>query len=147
MKNHFTNFTKGEMKPMRKFLSVTNVVVLAFALSGAVVASQKSEAHKASGQVEAKHTMKAKARTARGEISAVNTSAETLTLMEEGQAVTFAYNSQTKFTEAGRTVHPSAIKSGMTATVKYTEREGKKIAHEVSVRSGKQAAAHPAKKS
>jgi hypothetical protein len=126
MKNHFR---KGEMKIMRKFLSITNVVVLAFALSGAAVASQTSAAHKVPARTEAKHTMKANMRTARGEISAVNPSAETLTLMERGKAVTFAYNNQTRFTESGRRVQPSVIKSGMMATVKYTEREGKNWTH------------------
>ncbi|MCS6805359.1 MAG: hypothetical protein RMM98_01205 [Acidobacteriota bacterium] len=126
---------------MRTFLSLGNIVVLAFALSGAVMASQKSEAHKAPGQVEAKHATKANMRTVRGEITAVNTNAETLTLMERGKAITFAYNNHTEFTEAGRRVEPSAIKSGMKATVKYTEREGKNWAHSVDLRPAQRASA------
>ncbi|MCS6816341.1 MAG: hypothetical protein NZ746_03055 [Blastocatellia bacterium] len=124
---------------MRKLLVLANVVALAFVLSGAVGASQK----KAPGRTEAQHPTQAKVRTARGEISTVDLNARTLTLMERGKAITIAYDDQTKFTESGRPVQPSAIKSGMMATVRYAEQGGRNIAHEVHLRP----AAHPAKKS
>jgi len=134
---------KGETQPMKRFLPITSLLVMALALSGVSFAQQKHEAKKATPRkTEATHMAKQKMRTAKGEISAVNASAQTLTLMERGKAVTFAYHDKTAITESGHTVQPSAMTSGTKATVKYTEQDGKNWASSILLHP-----ARPAKQS
>ncbi|MBI3951149.1 MAG: hypothetical protein HY314_11930 [Acidobacteria bacterium] len=119
---------------MKKFLTIISVVIMAFALSGAAWAQKRSEAKKATpAKTEAKQTKKEKMKTAKGEVSAVDVSASTLTLMEKGKAVAFTFDDKTKITEAGRAVQPSAITTGTKATVTYTERDGKNWAHSIAL--------------
>ena len=122
---------------MKKFFAIASILITAFALSGTVLAQQKPAAKKAPP------TKVPQAKIAKGEVSAVDTSARTLTLMERGKAVTFAYDETTKITEDGRTVEPSAITTGAKATVKYTEKDGKNLATSISLTP---AAARPKKK-
>lgn len=116
---------------MKKFLAMVSLLAVAFALSGAALA-QKKEATKTS------HA--AKSKTASGEVSAVDTSGQTLTITtKDGKAITFSFDSQTKITKSGRAAQASDIESGMRATVKYTEKDGQNWASSISLRPAKKA--------
>lgn len=132
---------------MKKFVAITSVLVLAFAVSSVVLAQKTQPTKKATtAKTTAQHMANPKMRTAKGEVSAVDVNASSLTLTVKKNPMAFSFDNQTKITESGRTVQPSAITSGMRATVKYMERDGKNYANSISLHPARGAKQSTSKK-
>lgn len=129
---------------MKKLLSITSSFIIALALSGVVLAKQTASMSTKKHNTQAVRSSLTKAK---GRVEAVNLSARTLTLMEDGKSVTFHFDENTKITEAGKTIQPAAITSGLNATVNYTERDGRKMASAIHLRPAKATKPHKATKS
>jgi hypothetical protein len=113
---------KKEADIMRNKLSMVAALGLALSLPAVSFGGQQS-AEGAGNPSKASH--KTNHKVAKGEVSAVDLSAKTLTLMEGQKSLTFNFDDKTLIKQAHQTVQPSAITSGMQATVKYTEKDGK----------------------
>jgi hypothetical protein len=68
-----------------------------------------------------------------GQIQGVDPSAQTLTLVNDGEEVMLAFDERTAILESGRPVQPASITSGTPAMVKYTQRGGKKWARRIEL--------------
>jgi hypothetical protein len=68
-----------------------------------------------------------------GEIQTVDPGSRTFTLRNEGEEVMLAFDERTSILESGRPVQPASITSGTPATVKYTQRGGKKWARRIEL--------------
>ena len=81
--------------------------------------------------------------TDKGEISAVDTSSHTFTIMEGKKSFSMSYDDKTQFVESGHVVQPSAMVKGEKAKVQFVEHEpGKPCATKVDLHP-----VHNAKKS
>jgi hypothetical protein len=68
-----------------------------------------------------------------GQIQTVDPGAQTLTLVNDGGEVMLAFDERTSILESGRPVKPASITSGTPATVKYTQRGGRKWARRIEL--------------
>jgi hypothetical protein len=117
-----------------KLVRILSVILIAFALSSLVVyrlrlssTLRRSRQHQsASGLVE-------ETRIIEGEIQTVDPGSRTFTLRNEGEEVMLAFDERTSILESGRPVQPASITSGTPATVKYTQRGGKKWARRIEL--------------
>jgi len=113
---------------MRK-LSIS-ALILCLILGTAVVAMAKTTTHMAKGTV-----------------SSVDPTANSLTVKVKTGDETFMVSTTTKITEAGKTIPLADVKTGDSAQVWYTENAGKNDASKVVVHAPKAKTTKPAAKS
>jgi hypothetical protein len=68
-----------------------------------------------------------------GQIQTVDEGAQTFTLVNDNEEVKLAFDERTSILESGKPVKPASITSGKPATVKYTQRGGRKWARKVEL--------------
>lgn len=119
---------------MSKLVRILSVILIAFAVSSLVVYRVRLSstlrppryAASTSGLVE-------ETRIIEGEIQTFDPSSRTFTLVNEGQEVMLAFDERTSIIESGRPVQPASIPAGTPATVKYSQRGGKKWARRIEL--------------
>jgi hypothetical protein len=72
-------------------------------------------------------------KTVEGQIQTVDPGAQTFTLVNDNEEVKLAFDERTAILESGKPVKPASLTSGKPATVKYTQRGGRKWARKVEL--------------
>jgi hypothetical protein len=68
-----------------------------------------------------------------GQIQTVDAGAHTFVLLNDGEEVMLAFDERTSILESGKPVQPASMTSGTPATVKYTQRGGRKWARKIEL--------------
>ena len=119
---------------MSYLVRVLSVILLAFALSSLLVFRLRlARTLRPSIENQPANRLIEETRTIEGEIQSVDPDSKTLTLMSEGEEVTLGFDERTSITESDRPVQPSSIVSGASASVKYAQRGGKKLARRIEL--------------
>ena len=119
---------------MSKLVRILSVILIAFALSSLLVyrlrlnSSLRPQRQRQSVPIPLEET-----KTVEGAIQAVDPDAKTLTLINEEEEVLMAFDERTAILESGKPVQPASITSGTPATVKYTQKGGKKWARRIEL--------------
>ena len=119
---------------MNKLVRILTVILIAFALSSLVVYRLRlsSTLHR-SRQNQSTPGLVEETRIIEGEIQTVDAGSRTFTLVNESEEVMLAFDERTSILESGRPAQPASITSGTPATVKYTQRGGKKWARKIEL--------------
>lgn len=119
---------------MSKLVRILSVILIAFALSSLVVYRLRlSSTLRRSRPHQSTPGLVQETRIIEGEIQTVDPGSRTFTIVNEGEEVMLAFDERTSILESGRPVQPAAITSGTPATVKYTQRAGKKWARRIEL--------------
>jgi ribosomal protein S1 len=121
---------------MKKTIAIVLSLVLMFAFSAATFAAEKAAAPAEKKAAPAKAAKKQ----VTGEVTAVDAKANTLTVKGKAGDVMLSTDDKTKVMAGKDKKALADVKVGDKVTVKYTEAEGKNVAHKVSI------TAAPAKK-
>jgi hypothetical protein len=121
---------------MTNLARILSVILIAFALSSLLLyrLRLKSALHP-SRQSHATRSLVEETKIVEGEIQTVDSDARTFTLKNDAEEMMLAFDERTAILESGRPVQPGSITSGTPATVKYTQRGGKKWARKIELAS------------
>lgn len=121
-------------KTVSNLARVLSIILIAFALSSLLVYRLRlARTLRPPTQNQPATRLIEETKVIEGEIQAVDSTSRTLTLINEGQEVTFGFDERTSITESGRPVQPASIASGTSASVKYAQREGKTWARRIEL--------------
>jgi hypothetical protein len=118
---------------MNKLFRTISALLAAFALSSLLIYRARLGDDSAPPPKEERGGIQSDVQTIEGQIGIVNTGDNTLTLIEDGQEVTFIFDGRTAIVESGRAVQPASIPQGASAAVKFTQRGGKNWARKIEL--------------
>lgn len=119
---------------MSKLVRILSVILIAFALSSLLVYRLRlNSTLRPPHQRQSVPNLLEETKTVEGEIQAVDPDARTLTVINADEEVMMAFDERTAILESGKPVQPASITSGMPATVKYTQKGGKKWARRIEL--------------
>src|SRR5215813_2863358 len=119
---------------VNKLARIIFVILIGFALSSLVLYRLRlANTLRSSRQAAAAHSLVEETKTFEGEIQTVDPGAQPLTLLKEVEEVMLAFDERTWITESGKPIQPASIATGKTATVKYAQRGGKKMARKIEL--------------
>jgi hypothetical protein len=117
-----------------KLVRILGVILIAFSLSSLVVYRLRLRSTlRPSRQNQAAPILAEETKVVEGQIQAVDAGAQTFTLVNDGGEVMLAFDERTSILESGKPVQPASITSGTPATVKYTQRGGRKWARKIEL--------------
>lgn len=122
---------------MKKLIALSVAVMFALGTAGFVAAQEKKAEEK---KPEMKSEMKAKkpaAKTASGTVKSASADSVVVAGKERGGKEaewTFAVDAKTSIKKSGKAITAADIKAGDSVQVKYTEADGKAMAHSVTVK-------------
>jgi hypothetical protein len=119
------------------------MVALVFGLAAPVLAQQAPASSAPASPAPAKTDAKAKPKSATGTVKTASADNLVLVAGKDKKEMTFAVDKDTKITKAGKAAKPADIAAEDSATVTYTEAEGKMVAKTVAVKAKAAAAAKP----
>lgn len=127
---------------MTNLARILSIILIAFALSSLLVyrLRLRSTLHP-SRQSHAARSLVEETKIVEGEIQTIDSDTRTLTLKNDGEEMMLAFDERTAILESGRPIQPASITSGTPATVKYTQRGGKKWARKIELASAEPPAA------
>lgn len=119
---------------MSKLVRILGVILMAFALSSLVVYRLRlGNTLRAPRQGSTTPILSEETKTVEGQIQTVDPNAQTFILVNRGEEVMLAFDERTAILDSGHPVQPASITSGTPATVKYTQRGGKKWARKIEL--------------
>jgi hypothetical protein len=119
---------------MNKFLTVSCLILVAPALSGALQVQQRPSFEStvpASGQPASLGAGYSKA--VEGRVHKIDAGIRTIILHVNARVMLLSWDGNTKFKEAGHAVRPSALVPGATVTVYYAEGGGRNVASAIII--------------
>lgn len=117
---------------MSKLLRILGIILIAFSLSSLLVYRLRlGTLHPSRGPQSTR--LAEETRIVEGQIHTVDPGAQTFTIVNDDEEVDLAFDERTSILESGRPVKPASITSGTPATVKYTQRGGRKWARKVEL--------------
>ena len=119
---------------MSKLVRILGVILIAFSLSSLLVYRLRlgSTLHPSRGP-QSKNRLAEETKVVEGQIQTVDPGAQTFTIVNDDEEVNLAFDERTSIVESGRPVKPTSMTSGTPATVKYTQRGGRKWARKVEL--------------
>src|SRR5437667_209629 len=117
-----------------KLVRILGVILIAFSLSSLLVYRLRlGSTLRPSRQSQSTPMLAEETKVVEGHIQTVDPGARTFTLLKDGEEVMLAFDERTSILESGRPVQPASITSGTPATVKYTQRGGRKWARKIEL--------------
>lgn len=117
---------------MSKLVRILSFILIAFALSSLLVYRLRLGTLRPSRGSQSTRLAE-ETRIVEGQIHTVDPGAQTFTIVNDDEEVDLAFDERTSILESGRPVKPASIMSGTPATVKYTQRGGRKWARKVEL--------------
>ena len=117
---------------MSKLIQILSVILIAFALSSLFVYRTRLGGTLRPPRSQLPNLIE-ETKTVEGQIQAVDSDHRTLILIYDGEEVMLAFYERTAILALGRPVQAASIASGTAATVKYTQRGGKKWARKIEI--------------
>lgn len=118
---------------MSKLVRILTVILLGFALCSLLVYRLRLGTLRPTRKSLSSQSIVEETRTVEGQIQAVDPTAQTVTLINDGEELMLALDERTAILEQGRPVQPASITSGATATVKYTQKGTRKWARKIEL--------------
>lgn len=119
---------------MSKLVRILSVILIAFALSSLLVYRLRlGSTLRPPRQTQSTPGLVEETKIVEGQIQTVDAGSKTLTLINDGEEMMLAFDERTAILESGRPVQPASITSGTPATVKYTQRGGKRWARKIEL--------------
>ena len=119
---------------MSKLVRILSVILIAFALSSLLVYRLRlGSTLRPPRQTQSTPGLVEETKIVEGQIQTVDADSKTLTLINDGEEMMLAFDERTAILESGRPVQPASITSGTPATVKYTQRGGKRWARKIEL--------------
>lgn len=119
---------------MSKLVRILGIILIAFSLSSLLVYRLRlGSTLRSSRGYQSTTRLAEETRIVEGQIQAVDVGTQTFTLVNDDEEVKLAFDERTSILESGRPVKPTSITSGRPATVKYTQRGGRKWARKVEL--------------
>lgn len=117
---------------MSKLVRILGVILIAFSLSSFLLYRLRlGSSLRPSRQNQSRLTEETKV--VEGQIQTVDAGAHTFVLLNDGEEVMLAFDERTSILESGKPVQPASMTSGTPATVKYTQRGGRKWARKIEL--------------
>jgi hypothetical protein len=117
-----------------KLVRILGVILIAFSLSSLLVYRLRlGSTLRPSRQNQPVPILAEETKVVEGQIQTVDAGAQTFTLVNDGEEVMLAFDERTSILESGKPVQPASITSGTPATVKYTQRGGRKWARKIEL--------------
>ena len=119
---------------MSKLVRIFSVILFAFLLSSLFVYRLRlGGTLRQSWQSQATPSLVEETKVVEGQIQTFDPRTQTFTLVNDGEEVMLAFDERTAILESGKPVKPASISSGTPATVKYTQRGGRKWARKIEL--------------
>ncbi|MFY9609135.1 MAG: hypothetical protein WAU45_11050 [Blastocatellia bacterium] len=128
-----TRETRLSVAAVNKTTRIVFLILAAFVLSSLAIYRLRVNGAKPARQHESAHAIRAVTKTVEGQIGAVDPDARTFILDDGTGKVILAFDERTEIVEAGRIVEPTSITSGVSATIKYTQRHGRNLARKIEL--------------
>jgi len=117
-----------------KLVRILVIILIAFSLSSLLLYRLRlGNTLRPSRGPESTTRLAEETRIVEGQIQAVDPGAQTFTLVNDNEEVKLAFDERTSILESGKPAKPASITSGKPATVKYTQRGGRKWARKVEL--------------
>ena len=117
---------------MSKLVRILGVILIAFFLSSFLLYRLRlGSSLRPSRQNQSRLTEETKV--VEGQIQTVDAGAHTFVLLNDGEEVMLAFDERTSILESGKPVQPASMTTGTPATVKYTQRGGRKWARKIEL--------------
>lgn len=119
---------------MSKLVRILGVILIAFSLSSFLLYRLRlGNSLHPSRQNQSRPLLTEETKVVEGQIQTVDAGAHTFVLLNGGEEVMLAFDERTSIFESGKPVQPASITSGTPATVKYTQRGGRKWARKIEL--------------
>lgn len=119
---------------MSKLVRILGVILIAFSLSSFLLYRLRlGSSLRPSRQNQSNPMLTEETKVLEGQIQTVDAGAHTFVLLNGGEEVMLAFDERTAILESGKPVQPTSITSGTPATVKYTQRGGRKWARKIEL--------------
>lgn len=119
---------------MSKLVRILGVILIAFALSSFLLYRLRlGSSLRPSRQNQSTPMLTEETKVVEGHIQTVDAGAHTFVLLNDGEELMLAFDERTAILESGKPVQPASMTSGTPATVKYTQRGGRKWARKIEL--------------